>query len=136
VVPSEHLTYGNGPRGSPRLRKALSLFLNSRFKPIHPVTYGEIIVMSGVSSIIEAFAWSVCNEGEGILIPQPLYATYTMDIGQRSRGIVVPVPFRDIVGFSTFDDSFKPSILRAAFECALKNAEESGIKVRAVILSK
>jgi len=92
--------------------------------------------MSGVSSVIEAFAWSVCNEGDGILISQPLYYTYHTDVSQRSRAIVVPVAFQDIVGYSTFDDSFKPEILRVAFERALKKAESDGIRVKAVIMSR
>jgi aspartate/methionine/tyrosine aminotransferase len=131
-----HLTYGKGPRGSPRLRKALASFLNSNFSPVQQVTDSQIIIMSGVSSITEAFTWSVCDEGDGILIPQPLYTGYQMDITQRSRAILIPVPFHGISGYSSFDDAFQSDILRAAFERALKKAEEDGIRIKAVILSR
>ena len=132
----QHLTYGQGPRGSTRLRKAVASFFNNEFGAKQPVKYEEILVMSGATSIIDALVWSICNEGDGILIPQPFYTGYQIDINQRARGEVIPVPFLGIEGYSSLDDVFTPDVLRRALERQLKLAKERGVRVAALLLTK
>ncbi|KAK0616998.1 pyridoxal phosphate-dependent transferase [Immersiella caudata] len=132
---TQHLTYGRGPRGSPRLRKAVASFFNNEFGAKQPVKYEEILVMSGATSIIDALVWSICNEGDGILIPQPFYTGYQIDINQRARGEVIPVPFHGIEGYSSLDDVFTPDVLRRALERQLKSAKERGVRAAAVVLT-
>lgn len=132
----QHLTYGQGPRGSPRLREAVASFFNTEFGARRPGSYEEVLVMSGATSIIDALAWSICNEGDGILIPQPFYTGYQIDIKQRARGELIPVPFHGIEGYSSLDDVFSAVILRRALERQLASAKERGIRVAAVLLTK
>lgn len=131
----QHLTYGQGPRGSVRLRKAVSALFNSEFGARQPITYDQIIVMSGVTSVTDALVWSVCNEGEGVLIPQPLYTGYHLDVNQRSRGVVIPVPFYGVEGYTSFDDAFDPGVVRRAFEAKLDATKKDGGRVKAVLLT-
>ncbi|KAK4200973.1 putative 1-aminocyclopropane-1-carboxylate synthase [Triangularia verruculosa] len=134
VDPVSQLTYGNGPRGSPRLKRALAGFLNRKFSPLEPVIDDDIIVMAGVTPIIDALAWALCNEGEGIIIPQPYYAAFATDIPGRARGVIIPATFQDIDGYKGFDDVFSADMSVKSLEKALSNAQSKGIKATAVML--
>lgn len=136
VDPANHLSYGSGPKGSPRLRKALASFLNANFQPRETVRHEDILVLPGVTSVIDCLTWCLCNEGEGIIIPQPFYMGFSLDIPSRARGVVVPAVFQSLDGYKGFDDVFDPAMNVKALETALKGAEEKGIKVRAVLLTK
>jgi len=133
----QHLTYGRGPRGSLRLRKAVAALMNSEFGARETVTYDEVIVMSGVTSVTDALIWSICNEGDGILIPRPFYTGYHIDVSHRSRGVIVPVSFLGVEGYEAFDDAFdSPEVVRRAFQSALESTKGNGGDVKAVLITK
>jgi len=92
--------------------------------------------MSGATSIVDALAWSVCNEGDGILIPQPFYTGYQIDINQRARGELIPVPFQGVEGYESLDDVFTPDVLQRALERQLLLTRDRGVRVAAVLLTK
>lgn len=81
----QHLTYSTGPRGSLRLRNAAAGFLEKDFGSLAPVTADDIFIMPGLASAVDAIVWAVCNEGDGIIIPRPLYNGFksTSSIGQE-----------------------------------------------------
>jgi len=137
IDPIQQLTYGRGPRGSLRLRKAVAGVFNSDFGAREPVTYDQITVMSGVTAVTDALVWSICDEGDGVLIPQPFYTGYDMDVSQRARGVIIPVPFQGIAGYASFDDAFdSPVVVRRAFEAQLESARQAGGHVKAVLVTK
>lgn len=131
-----HLTYGTGPRGSIRLRKALAAFLGSNFKSREEVKYSDIIVMPGVGSVVDGVTWALCNEGDVVLVPQPLYTGFDSDVRARNRAVLLPVGFRDIEGYKGLDDCFDPQMNRKALERAFEKAVEAGKSVRALILCR
>ncbi|KAK0099697.1 hypothetical protein ONS95_013410 [Cadophora gregata] len=148
VLPSKHLTYGLGPHGSLRLRTALSSLLTTHFHSLSPtpIPPTQILPYSSISALTDALTWSLCNEGEGILIPRPLYTGFRVDIPQRSRGVIVPVSFAGLGrvggdgkaeggGCGGLDDVFDPEINELAFERAWKECERSGTKVCAVLIT-
>ncbi|KAK0744926.1 putative aminotransferase class I and II family protein [Apiosordaria backusii] len=134
VDPVSQLTYGSGPRGSPRLRRALAGFLNGKFSPLEPVNDDDIIVMAGVTPVIDALAWALCDEGEGIIIPQPYYTAFATDIPGRARGVIIPASFQNIEGYKGFDAVFDADINVQSLGNALSDAESKGIKATAVML--
>jgi aspartate/methionine/tyrosine aminotransferase len=136
VDPVHHLTYGSGPKGSPRLRQALATFLNSNFQPREDVRHEDILIMAGVTSIIDSLAWAICNEGEGIIVPHPFYLGFAVDIPTRARAVIVPALFQTLEDYKGFDDVFDAQMNIKSLETALKEAKEKGIKVRAVLLTK
>ncbi|KAL2267249.1 hypothetical protein VTJ83DRAFT_4526 [Remersonia thermophila] len=135
VNPISHLTYGSGPKGSPRLRQALASFLNSGFQPREPVRGEDILVLTGVTSVVDNLAWAILNEGEGIIIPQPFYSGFSVDIPTRAHGVIVPLEFQKLKEYSGFDDVFDPVMNAKALEAALEGAKDKGIKVRAVLVT-
>lgn len=75
-VPSKAFTYGDGPCGSHRLRKATANFLTKHLRPVQPVEEDQVVVTNGVSHAIEHMSWSLCNPGEGMLLGQPYYGAF------------------------------------------------------------
>ena len=136
VSPVEHLTYSTGPRGSRRLRRAAATLLNERFKSRSTITYDNIIVTPGCASAIDALTFSICDEGEGILIPRPLYNGFTFDMLNRSNAQVVGVEYEGIEGYTGLDDLFNPEVNKIALQSALTHAKERNIKIRALLVSK
>ncbi|KAI0976131.1 putative acc synthase [Xylaria arbuscula] len=107
--------YGVGPRGSPRLRKALASFFNSEFRSHDPVRDTDVLILPGVISVLDARSWSICNENEGTIVLVPYYTGFKP---------------------ASLDDVFSPKMNQQALESALRKAESDGGKVRAVLISK
>jgi aspartate/methionine/tyrosine aminotransferase len=136
VDPVHHLTYGSGPKGSPRLRRALASFLNTHFQPRDPVQHENILVLGGVTGVVDSLAWALCNEGEGIIVPHPFYLGFSVDLPTRARAVIVPALFQTLEDYKGFDDVFDPGMNIKSLEAALKDAQQKGIKVRVVLLTK
>ncbi|KAK7979953.1 hypothetical protein PG989_012410 [Apiospora arundinis] len=135
IDPNDHLGYGVGPRGSPRLKRALAAFFNLHFQAREPVLENELLILSGVTAVIDALAWSICNDGEGIIVPQPFYTGFKPAVGERARGVLTPASFQSIRGYQSLDDIFDPAMNVEAFENALRQATKDDVRVRAVLLS-
>ncbi|KAH8598679.1 pyridoxal phosphate-dependent transferase [Bisporella sp. PMI_857] len=127
VRPSEHLTYSTGPRGSRRLRSAAATFLTKEFQAKEEITADNIFITPGLAGAIDSLAWAICNEGDGILIPQPLYNGFSIDILNRSNVRVVGVTYEGIEGYSKLDDVFRVDVNKIAIESAFRKAERQGI---------
>ncbi|KAK1704955.1 pyridoxal phosphate-dependent transferase [Colletotrichum lupini] len=135
VLPVNHLTYSTGPRGSHRLRLAAANFLTDEFKPRRSLGIDNILITPGLASAIDALAWTFCDEGDAILIPQPLYNGFIVDALNRSNVQVIGVSYTGVEGYTTLDDLFDPEVNRKAIARALDRAKINGIKVKALIIS-
>ncbi|KAI8689456.1 Aminotran-1-2 domain-containing protein [Fusarium sp. Ph1] len=132
VLPSNHLTYSTGPRGSRRLRKAVSGFLTDEFHSREPITLDDIFVTPGLTSAIDAITWSICEEGDGTLIPRPFNNDFNIGILHRSNARVVAVAYHDIDGYAGPDDVFRPDINHKALQPAFKTATQERTKIPAL----
>jgi len=101
-----------------------------------PKSHRLLIVTPGCASAIDAIAFSICDEGQGILIPQPLYNGFNFDLQNRSNVQVVGVKYEGIEGYTQLDDLFQPELNRRALEKALTRARHEGISIRALLISK
>ncbi|KAI2814482.1 hypothetical protein CBS115989_8554 [Aspergillus niger] len=95
-----------GPRGSRRLRRAAAAFMTEEFQAREPVTEDNIFVTPGLASAMDANA------------------------------PVIGVPYEGIEGYSNLEDLFHPEVNEIALESALRKAEDDGITVRALLVSK
>ena len=136
VDPVRHLTYGTGPKGSKRLRAALASFLQSNFRARDEVKPSEIVILAGVGSTVDSMTWALCDEGEGVIIPRPLYTGFRVDVPGRNRAVILPAAFQDIDGYKGFDDVFDPAVNAKALERAYEKAKQEGGKPKALIISK
>lgn len=136
VLPIDHLTYSTGPWGSLRLRRAAASFLTDEFQSREPISAGNIFITPGLTSAVDALTWAICNEGDGILVPQPLYNGFHVDIMSRSNARIIGVSYDGIDGYSGLDDLFCPEVNKKAIEAALRKAQDAGITVRALLVTK
>ncbi|ETN37243.1 uncharacterized protein HMPREF1541_08233 [Cyphellophora europaea CBS 101466] len=119
-------TYGDGPKGSHRLRAALARFLGVHFKPRIPLESKHIIVTNGVTSAIEHMSWACTNPGDAFIIGQPYYGAFPGDICLRPEVELVTVKFGDI----------DPMSIEAVkdYEKGILDARKRGIKVKGMML--
>ena len=79
------MTYGEGPIGPLRLRKALASHLNDYFDPISPVTAEQVTFTAGVTGLNEMVAFNLCDEQEGILLGRTIYGCFNEDFTMKSK---------------------------------------------------
>ncbi|KAJ9630912.1 hypothetical protein H2203_001440 [Taxawa tesnikishii (nom. ined.)] len=119
-------TYGEGPWGSERLRKAMANHMNKHFKPFEPVDANDIIFANGVTALCEMLGFSIAEPGDGILMSRPIYQAFQSDFGTKAHVRCVFTSFGDV-------DQFSPAAV-SKYEEALVAAESSGTRVRALLL--
>jgi len=119
-------TYGEGPWGTKRLRQAMAKHMNKHFHPVDDIRADEILFANGVTSICEMLGFTIAEPGDGILIGQPIYQAFRGDFGTRANVNLVFAPFEGVDQFST--------ACVAKYEQALLKAQESGTKVRALLI--
>ncbi|RDH21995.1 hypothetical protein M747DRAFT_349072 [Aspergillus niger ATCC 13496] len=103
-----------GPRGSRRLRRAAAAFMTEEFQAREPVTEDNIFYLHS-STAVQRFNFDTLN---------------------RSNAPVIGVPYEGIEGYSNLEDLFHPEVNEIALESALRKAEDDGITVRALLVSK
>ncbi|KAL0943186.1 aspartate aminotransferase [Colletotrichum truncatum] len=126
TIDSHGLGYGDSFFGSHRLREVLANFLTSFFKPHAPIRPNHLIVTSGVSAAIEACAFSLCDQGDGVLLARPFYKAFPYNLLNRAGVRHVPVSFNG-------DDHITIDGI-AAYERALLESREKGVPVKALLL--
>jgi aspartate/methionine/tyrosine aminotransferase len=85
----------------------------------------DLVIVSGASSALDILAYSLCEPGDGILVPTPYYNGLDTDFGGRAAARIIPVASSSVDGFALHVD---------ALEAALRDARRDGVRVRAVAL--
>ncbi|KAH6892752.1 pyridoxal phosphate-dependent transferase [Coprinopsis sp. MPI-PUGE-AT-0042] len=130
-------TYGDSFQGSVRLRHALSSLFNSEyFNARVPVQADDLIIGSGLLSVISQLFRALVDPGNGILLAQPYY--YAFDIALDAQTGVTPVgvqvPREDMFTERELDHFEKA--LEAFNQSKRSNLGSSGTpaKIQAIIL--
>lgn len=118
------------------MRRAAARFLEIDFGSLVPITDDDIFITPGLTSAVDAIVWAICNEGDGIIIPRPLYNGFKIDVQHRTGAVVVEAGFCDLDGYHGIDDVFDAAMNRRALEQAFERAQNDGIRVRAVLIAK
>jgi aspartate/methionine/tyrosine aminotransferase len=121
------LTYGDGPKGSHRLRRALAQFLTKHLKPAISLEPGHVVVTNGVTSAIEHTSWAFADPGDAFLLGQPYYGAFPNDICMRPGVKLIEVKF----GQET--DPMSKAAVRN-YEKAILNAKSQGVAVKGLML--
>lgn len=124
-VTGDAFTYGDGPTGGKRLRKAVARFLNRKLDPVVPLSFEHVVVTNGVSHAIEHTSWAFCNPGDGYLLGHPYYGAFIADLNLRPNVEVVKVTFQDLDPMSLAGV--------ANYEKAILSARQRGVKVKALM---
>ena len=95
-LPIRAFTYGDGPTGSKRLRKAIANFLTKHLNPVIPLKSEHVSVTNGVSTALEHCAWALANPGDAFLLGRPFYGAFPHDVCLRTGTVLLTVQFGDV----------------------------------------
>ncbi|KAJ4179428.1 hypothetical protein NW755_012513 [Fusarium falciforme] len=87
---SEALSYGP-LSGSQALLNAAAAFFNRFFDPVEPVAAEQVLAANGVTSLLNLMAWTLCDEGDGVLYTTPGFYMLDFDLSVRTGLVTVPV---------------------------------------------
>ncbi|KAF5712490.1 1-aminocyclopropane-1-carboxylate synthase [Fusarium mundagurra] len=77
--------------GSNQLLSAAAGFFNRFFNPSSPVLPSQVLAGTGVTSLIDLIAWTICDKGDGILYPTPNFYMLETDLTTRASVTAIPV---------------------------------------------
>lgn len=127
-ITPNHFGYGGSCPGFPSLTKGvLKLYNSEAFNPVVPVSKDHIYLTAGCTTLLDQFFWTLCDEGEGVLIGKPSYGGFVTDMTARSKLTPIHVSLQGVDPFSI------AAVQR--YEEELLIAEASGIKVRVLLIS-
>lgn len=150
------LSYAQGFGGDPALLQALAGFFNKYFNPNNPVLPKHIVVTPGATSCLDALLTSVCDDGDGVLVPAPFWSrshliiTIAVDDSNVTSGgfnfhfslrphvniipVELPIPADITQQLESMNDDVSPCGLIAAMT---KAYDESPIpsRVRALVMT-
>ncbi|CAI5939261.1 unnamed protein product [Closterium sp. NIES-64] len=114
--------------GMPRFKAAVAHTVQRLLLPRCPglVSPENICVGAGVSAIVEHLAYTLCDAGEGVLIPAPFYPGFIGDFQLRNRVEIIPVATAD-------QRLFQPT--PEDCQSALEAAAARGVCVRTIVLT-
>lgn len=119
--------YAASSPGPPELRAGLvRLYNSSAFDPAIPVEEEHLYFTSGCTTLLDQCFWTLCDEGDGVLIGRPSYGGFAADMTARSKLKPIHVSLKGVNPFSTNAVYY--------YEQELLRAEQRGIKVRMLIL--
>ncbi|KAL6365951.1 hypothetical protein LRP88_00534 [Fusarium phalaenopsidis] len=129
---SEALSYGP-LSGSQDLLSAAAAFFNRFFDPAEPVAAEQVLAANGVTSLLNMMAWTLCDEGDGVLYITPGFYMLDFDLSVRTGLVTVPVSttsLKDPFGTDGLDEFIE------ALEAATNNAQDKlNVKCRMLCLS-
>lgn len=74
LTPTQHFSYPRGFSGDPDLLTTLSTFLNEYFDPHEPVQQSHLATAPGAASCLDALLHTLCDTGDGVLVPGPYWS--------------------------------------------------------------
>ncbi|KAJ1973982.1 hypothetical protein H4R34_004891 [Dimargaris verticillata] len=126
-VHRRHFSYGMDPLGPRELRQALASMINQHFNPFIQIQPEHLSVHNGTTSVIDIFAFSACDAGDGILVATPSYGGFELDTQVRAKALLIPVR-------TTMEQMLDADQHVAQMVKAYDQAVADGITVRAMIL--
>ncbi|KAI1749148.1 aminotransferase GliI-like protein [Xylaria castorea] len=120
------LNWPHGFWGEAGLLTALSSLFNTYFSTFGHVNNDNVVLTAGAAGSLDSLAWSLCDPGEGILIPCP-YHLGAYEVFLNVHTGVVPIP----VSVGSLDDVFGEGMI-PTLEKGLRDAP---VPVKAVVVT-
>ena len=111
--------------GPPGLMEGLLNFYKSQpFNPVLRVERGHVYFTAGCTALLDQLFWTLCDEGEGVVIGKPLYAGFANDLKARGKAKLVAVSLKGVDPYS--EDAVK------RYEEEIIKAEKEKTEVRGI----
>ena len=78
-------SYGEGPWGSERLRKAMAKHMERTFPSIKSLDPEKILFTNGCTALFEMLGFTMGDPGDGLLLGKPIYQAFQMDFGLKAK---------------------------------------------------
>lgn len=98
--------------GSSSFRSAVAKYLQRHSKD-RVIDQDSLVITSGSSAAIEMLIYSLCEPGDGVLIPSPYYAGFDFDLTARCGAIPIPIALKSESGFSLSVHEIEKTYLEA-----------------------
>ncbi|XP_068238829.1 probable inactive 1-aminocyclopropane-1-carboxylate synthase-like protein 2 [Palaemon carinicauda] len=116
--------------GDQNLKVSIARFLERHLKPLRRLESDKIMIYNGVSSCLDAISHVLCDPGDVIITPTPIYARIFTDVHDAARSIVEPLPLSEEEDENGETFSLKPEEL----ERKIISLRTSGKNVRCFLL--
>ncbi|XP_045601332.1 1-aminocyclopropane-1-carboxylate synthase-like protein 1 [Procambarus clarkii] len=128
-VLTKHLQYAPWS-GSLKVREAVANFLNRHLHPRQAILPNNLVLGCGVTSCLDALAHTLCDAGDVIITPTPVYARIFTDVRDVSDVCVEPLVLSD----KEDSNGVRFSLEANSLEHCIKKLKTEGRRVRAFIL--
>ncbi|XP_063963857.1 1-aminocyclopropane-1-carboxylate synthase-like protein 1 isoform X2 [Lytechinus pictus] len=128
---SSMLPYPSHCQGAACMRKVIADFLSAETNAAQVLDPEKMVIMAGVTAVINVMAFILCNPGDTVLTPSPMYGGIPRDIKYQAEVNTYPV----YLSSKAEPDGREPYELTVQLlEEALEKAKQEGHKVKALIL--
>lgn len=81
-------------RGVPAFRQALAKHVMQRNVHAAGVTIDpeNLCVAAGAGAVLDLLFFTLCNEGDGVIVPTPYYGGFDFDLQQRALAKIIEAP--------------------------------------------
>ncbi|KAL6760688.1 pyridoxal phosphate-dependent transferase [Haematococcus lacustris] len=152
-LPLHTLFYPKGFKGTEEARAAMARMLQRTCMKGAQVDPSHLSLVSGAGSVLETVFWSICESGQGALLPKPIYPAFRNDLGVRSnvqlvlldlvepgqtKGLaswLTPSPHKCDAAADGVMPPPAPLSVAQQLDAAKEGAAAQGITVRAFLLS-
>jgi 1-aminocyclopropane-1-carboxylate synthase len=125
-IPGQAFRYAYCTGGGPQLPSAFATHMNEYFNPYKPISGTDIKVTAAATALHDILAFSLAAPGEGILTSRPYYGRFEIDFYNKAGVHLVAA---DTDHQTCFDET-----VVEAFETALLESEQRGVKIRALLI--
>ncbi|XP_076064836.1 1-aminocyclopropane-1-carboxylate synthase-like protein 1 [Oratosquilla oratoria] len=112
------------------LRQAVADTLTRHLAPDNPVSPDNLAIMNGAGSCLDALAYTLCDPGDVVLTPTPVYTRIFTDIEERGQVDVMPIVCKAVP--DNAEESFR--LYKETVEDKILETQSAGRRVRALIL--
>ncbi|KAL1859987.1 hypothetical protein Plec18170_001936 [Paecilomyces lecythidis] len=123
----DSIGYRAKPPSAARLPTALAAHINRNFNPHSPVDPNNVLTVSSPTALGGMLGFALGEPGDGILVSRPMYGRFELDYGAEAD---IKIIYAD----TELEEGFTPAVV-PKFEAALKDAEQKGVKIRAVLIA-
>eukprot|EP00118_Oscarella_pearsei_P014372 m.122822 g.122822 ORF g.122822 m.122822 type:complete len:147 (+) comp37799_c0_seq33:980-1420(+) len=84
--------------GEDEMADAIAAFLMKYANSVQAIERKNVVIMNGLTTVIHCLGQVLCDEGEALMIPSPLYSGFISDLGVRGNVRILPVHLSSKIG--------------------------------------
>lgn len=128
-IESDDLYYFTN-HGSVGFRRAIKNFLNKFFNPLNPINEENLVVVTGVTCVLDLVADGLAEEGDRFLCPAPYYSRIRNDIHDKSQVYTYDVDIAE----TDSNGHIVYRITQEKLQMAYNEAQSLGVRIKGIIV--